>query len=152
MLHKVYIAVGSNLGVPMKNIHQALRYICEGIPIANNNRSMVDQPVAHNGKVYTSFMYQSMPMYYEEQNVFHNCAFCTETSYSPEELLAQLKTIEQRIGRPSEHIKHRYGPRLIDLDIIFYDNMVMNTEKLSIPHAKMAERDFVLGQIGRAHV
>jgi len=68
-----------------------------------------------------------------------------ETALTPEELLRELKDIEATHGRKEGGI--RYGPRCIDLDILFYDDIHMHTETLIIPHPRIPERDFVLGPL-----
>ena len=76
-----------------------------------------------------------------EQDEFLNGALLLKTLFTPYELLDELHVIEQSAGR--ERIVH-WGPRTLDLDILFYDDMILDTEELTIPHAEIALRDFVL--------
>jgi 2-amino-4-hydroxy-6-hydroxymethyldihydropteridine diphosphokinase len=88
-----------------------------------------------------SSMYETKPWGLEEQPDFINMAVEAETGLSPEELLKTLKGVEKEMGR-KETIK--WGPRIIDLDILFYDDAVINMEHLQIPHPLLHKRDFVV--------
>jgi len=88
-----------------------------------------------------SDVFETPPWGVKDQPRFLNACVLAETSLSPEEVLAEVKEIEKSLGRTRTW---RWGPRLIDLDIIFYDNVVMDTPALTIPHAEMARRAFVL--------
>jgi 2-amino-4-hydroxy-6-hydroxymethyldihydropteridine diphosphokinase len=88
-----------------------------------------------------SSMYETKPWGLEEQPEFINMAMETETGLSPDELLKALKEVEKEMGR-KETV--RWGPRIIDLDILFYDDAVINMEHLQIPHPLLHKRDFVL--------
>ena len=76
-----------------------------------------------------------------EQDEFLNGACCIETLYTPEELLEALHRLEAQAGRER---KVHWGPRTLDLDILLYDNLIMYTDGLVIPHIDMQHRDFVL--------
>jgi 2-amino-4-hydroxy-6-hydroxymethyldihydropteridine diphosphokinase len=94
------------------------------------------------GKVKrTSFLYETPPMYYSDQEKFLNAACHIKTNLDPPKLLEALKAIEERIGRKQSF---RNGPRLIDLDIILHGSGSWNTADLQIPHARLHERAFVL--------
>ncbi|MGQ9607936.1 MAG: 2-amino-4-hydroxy-6-hydroxymethyldihydropteridine diphosphokinase [bacterium] len=122
----IYIGLGSNLGNKKENIRQALSLLneVEGITI-----------------VKISSFYETEPVGYEDQNWFINAVAQIETSFSPQEILKIFKEIEQKIGR-EESI--RWGPRKIDLDILFYDQLVYKSNDLIIPHPRLHERAFVL--------
>ena len=121
----VYISIGSNLGDREENCKQALRLLhTNGILIKKQSR-----------------MYETEPWGIKDQPKFINMAVEVETDKKPEELLRVLKEIEKEIGR-KETVK--WGPRVIDLDIIFYDDLILKTETLEIPHPLLHERDFVL--------
>ena len=91
-----------------------------------------------------SSVYETEPMYIKDQRWFLNCVVSVDTALSPEDLLTRLKTIESHLGRqPSV----RYGPRTIDLDILFYGSSVVSIPGLEIPHPKIAERAFVLAPL-----
>jgi dihydroneopterin aldolase/2-amino-4-hydroxy-6-hydroxymethyldihydropteridine diphosphokinase/dihydropteroate synthase len=122
--HIAYIALGSNMGNRQAHIADALHLLGKVCRILD-----------------TSFLYESAPMYVQDQDLFLNGACKVSTTLSPHELLIQLKKIEQDIGRrPSI----RNGPRTVDLDIVFYDDIELKTPDLEIPHPRMAEREFVL--------
>ena len=119
------LALGSNLGDRVENLRAAVEEIGRSARI-----------------IVTSGVYQTEPMYYERQGPFLNCALAIETNASPSELLSRLKAIEEHIGRRPGG--PRYGPRKIDIDILFYGDVVSSDPALSIPHPKIAERAFVL--------
>tara|TARA_B100000676_G_scaffold284863_1_gene312909 strand:+ start:623 stop:1114 length:492 start_codon:yes stop_codon:yes gene_type:complete len=120
-----YIGIGSNVGDRVENLRQALRCL-DGIMSLER----------------LSATYETAPRYVIDQPSFLNMAVGGDTPLEPLLLLEQLKKIEIDIGRlPTEE---RYGPRAIDLDILFYGSDVVNEPGLSIPHPLMAEREFVL--------
>jgi len=121
---EAYIALGSNLGDREANIKKAFDALKERIQI-----------------VKTSSIYETKPMYVEDQGWFLNCAAKIETNLAPEELLKFLKSIEQKLGRKT--VK-RNGPRTIDLDILFYGDQILKEDDLQVPHPKIGERPFVL--------
>ncbi|KAK7040701.1 trifunctional dihydropteroate synthetase [Paramarasmius palmivorus] len=146
--HTVAIAIGSNIGDSYQNIEQALRLLEQPHQVLNEASDIFLEVID------TSFLYESAPMYVTEQPSFINCACMVETNLKPLHLLALLKKIEELVGRvPSI----RNGPRAIDLDIVLYDNAVIDTRpvgarqdlgnlegELVVPHPRMAEREFVL--------
>jgi len=93
------------------------------------------QPIA------VSPVYETAPWGYTEQPAFLNQVIQAETDLAPLNLLEYLKSRETALGRKPTF---RYGPRVIDLDILFYDNLIMSTPELTIPHPNMHERAFVL--------
>lgn len=120
----VYIALGSNIGDRIMALHEALKEL--------RNIGTLK---------CTSFLYETPPMYLNDQPTFLNAACHLVTNLSPNDLLSKLKVIEDKIGR----IKTvRNGPRLIDLDIILYGNNEIKTPDLQIPHLRLHERAFVL--------
>ncbi|KAF8323770.1 Dihydropteroate synthase, partial [Clavulina sp. PMI_390] len=134
LVHRAVLALGSNLGDRVGNIEKALSILeTHGIRITN-----------------TSFMYESAPMYVTDQPQFSNAACTIETSLSAVDVLHTLKNTEEAVGRTQTY---RNGPRVVDLDIVFYDDLVIDetpTEDgvsrrdLTIPHRSMLEREFVL--------
>lgn len=89
----------------------------------------------------SSPIYETPPWGIVDQPAFLNQVVQIETSLSPVKLLSFLKRLEAHLGRiPAE----RYGPRLIDIDILFYNNKIVERRKLKIPHPRLAERAFVL--------
>jgi 2-amino-4-hydroxy-6-hydroxymethyldihydropteridine diphosphokinase len=86
-------------------------------------------------------IYETEPYGVEEQPKFLNAAIKISTKFEPQELLEKLLHIEKELGRER---KERWGPRTLDLDILFYDNIILNEENLIIPHTDMINRNFVL--------
>ncbi len=126
-LHLAYISVGSNMGNRMEN--------CEkGIKLLN------DQD--HISVLITSPFYQTEPVDYIEQDWFVNGVIQVETSLEPVSLLAVVKGIEQQVGRKLSDI--RFGPRILDMDLLLYDSLVFHYHGLEIPHPRMHKRCFVL--------
>lgn len=123
----VFLALGSNVGDSGANIRRAVGLLAT--KIAN----IQEAPV-----------YTSKAVGYTDQPDFLNTALRGETELSPFELLGFVKDIEQEVGRIH---RFRWGPREIDIDIIFYDGQVLATPDLTIPHQRFAERDFVLRPI-----
>lgn len=122
--HLVYLALGSNLGKRSENLRQA--------------REALD---AQGWLKDSSQIFETPPWGIVDQPSFLNQVVKIETSYSPARLLNFLKRLEVQLGRtPAE----RYGPRVIDIDILFYDEAIIEQRKLKIPHPRLAERAFVL--------
>jgi 2-amino-4-hydroxy-6-hydroxymethyldihydropteridine diphosphokinase len=124
IFHQVYLALGSNLGDRLQNLKAAVRSMPPAI------RPLAQSPI-----------YETSPWGYTDQPDFLNQVVLAETNLPPQGLLARLKLIEANLGRRPNF---RYGPRLIDLDILFYDDLVLRTPDLIIPHPHLAERAFVL--------
>ena len=124
--HKAYIAFGSNMGDKEAYIREALEAL-EHHPHFRNLRC--------------SDFYHSIPYGGVEQDDFVNGALEIETLLSPYQLLDYLHTLEQNANRV--RIQH-WGPRTLDLDILFYDDLILDEADLQIPHKDMANRDFVL--------
>lgn len=123
----VFIGLGSNLGDRRANIHDALSRI----------RSLPGTRV-----VKESSLYESEP-HGDAKTWFVNGVIEVETDLSPENLLKKLKGIETAMGRKRVKGK-RWGSRIIDLDILFYTNLVVRKRTLKIPHEQLANRRFVL--------
>ena len=123
-MHKVYLGLGANLGDRQGNIAQALQWMRERLNIEQ-----------------VSSCYETEPVGYQEQPDFINVACAATTDLAPQELLRFLKGIEKRMGR---QVPFRNAPRPIDIDILLYDDLVLETPELTIPHPRMAERAFVL--------
>jgi 2-amino-4-hydroxy-6-hydroxymethyldihydropteridine diphosphokinase len=121
---KVYLALGTNQGDRVQHLRRALERLAPYVSLTQ-----------------LSPLYETAPWGITDQPDFLNMAAEGVTTLSPFELLDALKNIEQAMGRQATV---RYGPRVIDLDILLYGELVMQTERLEIPHARMAERAFVL--------
>lgn len=120
----VFLALGTNLGERTANLHAALAALP---PVV---RVMAQSPI-----------YETPPWGYTDQPAFLNMAVQAETDLPPLALLNFLKRLEVDLGRRESF---RWGPRLIDLDILFYDDLVLNLPSLMIPHPRLHERAFVL--------
>ncbi|KAJ2235318.1 trifunctional dihydropteroate synthetase [Coemansia sp. RSA 1722] len=130
-LHSAYIALGTNVGDRLANLHCALDLL------------RTDLPKSH--LVETSFLYETAPMYVTDQPAFLNGACLVKTELEPIQLLDALQAIEAKMGR--DYSMYRNGPRVIDLDILFYDELVMKTDRLIIPHLLLHERRFQLAPL-----
>jgi GTP cyclohydrolase-4 len=124
MLHRVYLSLGANLGNRQANILQALQY--------GQTRTSI--------KKISSF-YETEPVGFSDQPMFLNTACELETELSPNDLLHFLKWIEKRMGRQASF---RNAPRPIDIDILFYDDLLFDSSSLKLPHPRLHERAFVL--------
>ena len=124
-MHKAIVAIGTNLGDKKENIKTAIKKM-----------ELYGIKVTKQGKLY-----KTKPYGYTEQPIFLNTAVEVETALSPKELLKALLKIEKEMGRVR---KIHWGPRTIDLDIIFFDELVINEENLKVPHPDMQNREFVL--------
>ena len=122
----VYLSIGTNIGDRLKNLQQAVRYLME--------TSAVEV-------VAISSIYETAAVGYTEQADFLNIAVKVETALNPFEMLTVCQHIEQQLGRVREF---RWGPRVIDLDILLYNQENIEANHLNIPHKRMFERAFVL--------
>ena len=120
----VFFSLGSNLGDRAQNLAEALPCLQQRVHLTR-----------------VSSLYETAPMGYADQPAFLNLACEARTVLPPDALLRFVKQIEQHQGRQATF---RYGPRLIDVDILLYGGWVVSTPTLSIPHPRMAERAFVL--------
>lgn len=125
MTHIAYIGLGSNLGDREAGLRETLRRL---------------HRQAGALEAVSSF-YETEPWGFADQPRFLNAACGLHTALSPGELLVTLKAVESAMGREPTF---QYGPRVIDLDILLYDNLTVDTPDLQIPHAHMHERAFVL--------
>jgi len=126
--HKVYLGLGSNLGNKEENILEAIKRIGEQIGVV----------------VRQSSLYKTEPWGFESENYFVNAVVCCHTSLSPFDVLEHTQQIERMLGRTSKTRHGEYHDRLIDIDILLYDDMSIDSTSLKIPHPLMQERDFVM--------
>jgi len=124
-MHRVFLSIGSNIGEKEKNCFNAIKRLKECGLIINK----------------LSPVYITNPWGITNQPDFANMAIETFTDFLPTKLLYKLKEIEKEMGRKPAI---KYGPRIIDIDIIFYDELVYNSDELIIPHPLMHKRYFVL--------
>lgn len=124
MEHIVYLALGSNVGSRLANLKNAVSNLTPQLNVKKKS------PV-----------YETPPWGFKEQTAFLNQVLMAETYFEPEELLGHLKRLETALGREPSF---QNGPRLIDLDILFYDDVIIDSPPLVIPHPRLHQRAFVL--------
>jgi 2-amino-4-hydroxy-6-hydroxymethyldihydropteridine diphosphokinase len=124
MSHISYLSIGSNLGDRAKNLGTAIAFLAPQVQI-----------------LMQSSIYQTEPWGYFDQPSFLNQVIKTETALEPFDFFNYLQGIESQMGRQETF---RFGPRLIDLDILFYDDLILDSPNLTIPHPRIQERAFVL--------
>lgn len=127
-MHIVYLGLGTNLGSKRENLKQATQFIKRKI-----------------GKIISqSSLYETIPWGYQSDNLFINMVIKIETEKSPFEILSLTKEIEQCMGRIHKTVNAVYQDRVIDIDILFYDDNIIDSNSLKIPHPLIADRLFVL--------
>ena len=122
----VHLGLGTNLGDKEANLNAAIAKL-------SKLEAVIKQ----------SSFYNSIPWGFESGNHFLNAVVLIETTLSPLDLLAQTQQIESELGRTTKSVG-TYSDRIIDIDILLYDKLIVNTQELKIPHPLIAERDFVL--------
>jgi 2-amino-4-hydroxy-6-hydroxymethyldihydropteridine diphosphokinase len=125
-LNKVIIALGTNLGDKELNLKNAIH--------------LIKSKVGDVSKV--SSIFKNSAVGFESENEFFNACLICETELNPEQVLTELQEIEKILGRIKT--KESYEDRIIDLDIIFYEDLIMKSKNLEIPHPNYPERNFVL--------
>ena len=125
--HTAYIGIGSNIGDKADNCFNGIAAIdkCQGCSVRAR-----------------SPLYETEPVHFQDQDWFVNCVAGIRTDLEPEALYKRLKEIEYAMGRRQGEA--RFGPRILDLDILFYDDLVFHTGLLRIPHPRLHQRRFVL--------
>lgn len=122
---RAYLSLGTNMGDREANIARAIEELGEqGVRVTRE-----------------SSLYETEPVEYREQNWFLNCVVEAETNLEPLEVLSAALEIERGMGRERRVPK---GPRVIDIDILFYDEAVIDAGELQVPHPRLTERRFVL--------
>lgn len=124
MDHIVYLALGSNMGIRLANLKNAIN---------NLTPQMTVKAKSH--------VYETPPWGFKEQPPFLNQVVQVETYLQPEALIHHLKRLETALGRVPNF---QNGPRIIDIDILFFDDLVLNSPNVQIPHPRLHERAFVL--------
>ena len=125
--HVAYLSVGSNMGDRAENCRKGIRLLDEQ---------------EHTSVVKSSPFYQTEPVDYLDQDWFVNGIIQVKTTLSPAKLLETVKGIERQVGRKTGVV--RFGPRILDMDIILYDSRIVNQPDIEIPHPRMHKRCFVL--------
>jgi 2-amino-4-hydroxy-6-hydroxymethyldihydropteridine diphosphokinase len=126
--HKVYIGIGTNLGDRHENIQQAIAYLTDELKPS---------------EIRSSSLMESEPWGFDSEKTFLNGCIEMTVSITPLELLKILKNIERKMGRIIKE-NGNYSDRIIDLDILFFDDLQIATSELTIPHPRLQLRDFVL--------
>jgi len=124
-MHTYYLLLGSNIGDKILHIENAITFISQQIGRISKESSK----------------YRTEPWGLENQEDFINMVVQVSSDLSPEIVLDKIKVIEQQIGRIETE---QWGPRVIDIDILYCDDVVLDTEKIKIPHPQIANRNFVL--------
>jgi len=124
MNHTVYLSLGTNIGNRAENLKQAITSLSPQMRVKKKSK-----------------VFETPPWGYTDQEPFLNQIVKVTTYLDPEPLLKHLKRLEVALGRKATF---RYGPRLIDLDILFFDDLVLSTPILTIPHPHVHDRGFVL--------
>jgi|ERR1700733_11235055 2-amino-4-hydroxy-6-hydroxymethyldihydropteridine diphosphokinase len=124
MLNRAYLSLGSNIGDREAQLREA-----------------VTQLGALGRVAALSSFYETEPVEFTEQAWFLNCALAIETAEAPQELMAEILRIEEQMGRRRVQNK---GPRSIDIDILLFNNEIIDSKELTIPHPAMQQRRFVL--------
>lgn len=127
-MHIVYLSLGSNIGNRCETILKAIEKIKE---LVGN----VD---------CQSALYETEPWGFSSENMFINAAVCCSTELTPRQVLQTTQKIEQELGRVHKSINAEYKDRIIDIDILLYDDWHIDEPDLKIPHPFMKERDFVM--------
>jgi len=123
---QVYLLLGGNTGNRMKNLNSAVEMICDGI-----------------GKVIrTSSVYETEPFGFRDKRQFFNVCVIVETKLSPHQILKVISEIETTLGRKRK--TEKYVSRTIDIDILFYNDIIFNEPSLNIPHPEVHKRNFAL--------
>jgi 2-amino-4-hydroxy-6-hydroxymethyldihydropteridine diphosphokinase len=124
---RVYLAIGSNLASPLEQVNAALAALAE---------------IPESQLVAVSDFYRTPPLGPQDQPDYLNAAVALETALAPEALLDHTQRIELQQGR--ERKAHRWGPRTLDLDIMLFGEMQIDTPRLTVPHYDMKNRAFML--------
>lgn len=123
----VYLGLGTNLGDKEANLHRALKGIAERV-----------------GRVErVSRFHATEPWGFESEHSFLNAACRVSTELAPLEVLDATQALEREMGRTGKSVNGVYHDRIIDIDLLMYDNLHMESERLTLPHPRMDEREFV---------
>lgn len=127
-MHIVYLSLGSNLGEKEVVLRNAISSIKEKV----------------GDVLRQSSFYQTEPWGFDSTNQFLNACICVSTNLTPIQLLETTQGIEKALGRDKKSIDGHYSDRVIDIDILLYDDLQLQTPELTIPHPLMKQRDFVM--------
>lgn len=127
-MNSLFLGLGTNLGDKEQNLRAAIQKIEERI-----------------GKVISlSAFYTTAPWGFFSDNTFLNAVLCVEATQSPFEILRITQDIEREMGRTHKSVNGAYIDRVIDIDLLLFGNLILDTPELKLPHPLMQERDFVM--------
>jgi 2-amino-4-hydroxy-6-hydroxymethyldihydropteridine diphosphokinase len=126
--HQVYLGLGSNLGDKAWNLSEAIRLIGERVGQVLRQSSFIE----------------TEPWGFQSDNSFLNAVILCETDKTPREVLLLTQQIERDMGRRQKSVSVGYADRIIDIDILLYDDLTIDEPDLKIPHPLMHQRDFVM--------
>lgn len=126
-MEDVFIGLGTNIGDRLSNLREAVKAL---------------HALRCTTLIAVSSVYETPPIGFSDQDNFFNAVCSIRTGLKPEELFHHLKQIERKLGRPEQY--ERWGPRIIDLDVLLYGNLIFRTDTISIPHVEIPNRKFVL--------
>ena len=124
----LYLSLGTNLGDRRSNLETALTHIAREVGTVISSSDVIE----------------TKPWGFDSSNSFLNMAVKVETLLQPLEVLHATQDIERQMGRSEKSVNREYKDRLIDIDLLLYDDIVMNTPELTIPHPLMYQREFVM--------
>ena len=127
-MYQVYLSLGTNLGNRKRNIREAIDKIGEQIGVVKRQ----------------SALYETKPWGYSSPNDFINACVLVLTPMAPRQVLEATQRIEREMGRTLKSVDGEYHDRIIDIDILMIDDLVINEPDLHVPHPLMEERDFVM--------
>jgi len=127
-MYKVYLGLGTNLGNRKRNIREAIDKIGEQIGVVKRQ----------------SALYETEPWGYSSPNDFINSCVMVLTAMAPRQVLEATQRIEQEMGRTLKSVNGEYHDRIIDIDILMIDDLVIDEPDFKVPHPLMEERDFVM--------
>ena len=127
----IYLGLGTNQGDKEENLKRAIEMLSLALGTYTSLSSFIE----------------TEPWGFESQNSFLNCVVAFRTTLPPMELLETTEKIERELGRTAKSNGGVYHDRIIDIDILLYGNEIINTERLTVPHPLMHERDFVLNPL-----
>jgi len=126
--HRVFLGLGSNLGERQANIERAIELISERVGEVIRRSSLIE----------------TEPWGFESENKFLNGVILCETTLTPRQVLRKTQKIERDMGRKKKTSSLQYSDRPIDIDILLYDDLMVDEPDLKIPHPRMQEREFVM--------
>ena len=127
-MSRIYLGIGSNLGDKEQNIKAAIQLIKERV----------------GDIIIQSSICTTMPWGFHSDNIFMNAAVCVETNLTPMQVLSVIKMIEMEMGRTTKSSQGMYADRIIDVDLLFYEDKIINEVMLTVPHPLLQYRMFVL--------